>query len=1836
MDLDDFEATVAPGDDLAATKIAGAADAVRAFDACWYSARSRAARWMDLIGDYAGMERFVIDGDALVQRVLDDPLLGLAKDGELSFQLLHATHSLEKLLRSFIDRKAVFDVVFWESNRHMTTRCAGSDENAVASAALARTLLARHLHSHLKNEISVHIFSDLQDPGWIDYVSKTKPMFILTSDGGKLATSGDEVKAACVLTQRQHVFQLLCFGITVSILRDTEFRQTKIFSFVFEGRRELNPKSLLSPASLWTAFKNASNQVNSASYPSLTSQELSEGRLESGGTLDALLSDCVTNLHADGGLESVDDALVCVFVTHIILLHMGLPLELRSISDVGRDAKELLHPELSACLLQLLPRVFCTLHTLLVAARPGVPGPDVDFRVFGALLSFVNAESAGGTVSLESICGSTIYGRLCAIYQDSGRSPPSLDPLRAFPRVATQPRVVAEMPVVGVLPFENPMLDTEIGDLVVDTHASDVEPGFVTRLNPGTVYNDVHHWHNQLSILPHHQGGDARPESAEWLRRKALKRDQRFMAKFQKFAESLAGASSVGLQQQTISSVTARGSRLIDDARSTASTRASSPTFSRPTSPIISRPNSPALSAGRPGTPGKGKKPKPPTKKEALLQQIQAQKASTRLSDSQKWWSDQLSQIEALSSVRDRLVLAQNLAKNKRVSGPDADATIALEYRLYRMHLDLQLWIADLAQKDLEVHDSYAIRLVRDAVAAYKLPGHSVATLAALDSLMTSLGFAAYLPSLHISAAASAAAEDRSMTFKFEKLLKSSKSASPLYKWMRVPDGDPVLWQLRVFGEFMDRSMDSRPDRRVPFEPDAWQREVLDALDANESILVVAPTSAGKTFISFYAMEQVLRASDDGILVYVAPTKALVNQIAADVHARFRKTSRSGKNFWAIHSRDYRVNDPQSCQVLVTVPEILSTMLLSPSLAKLWTPRIKRIIMDEIHTIGEQESGPVWEQILLLAPCPVIGLSATVGDPETFNSWLASVQRAHGFKHTFIHHRHRYSHLRKHIYLLGHAPSEFSGLDSYRTTDRLRFLHPITMIGWGMTNLPSDFALESRDTLHLYGALLEHKARLPHTVAAELTRLYPSNFFSSEHPQFLKQKDILRYEEELFRLLRPVLVEHSEQPVGSVLQQISSHLTDPVVARESARVDLNLTPTPADFLQNLIHLVADLHKADDLPAILFSFDRHHCEVMGKTLLERLEAAEALWKGTSPVWAQKIRDWQLWESRAKERERAQLRLAKMKPKRDEEEGARDPSRNTSEASWEASFNPDEPLEQFSFSGGNAAYLKSELEQDIKDLSWSSVPTWALRALQRGIGVHHSGMNKGYRSLVERLFRLKFVRVMISTGTLALGINAPARTTVFCGDSPYLTALMYRQCAGRAGRRGFDLLGNVVFYGLPMDRIQRLVLSRLPPLSGNFPLTSTLVLRLCNLLEGSGRAPTAVRAVRSILQLPQVAYGSPVGHEQLMHHIRFSIDYLRRVQLLDESGRPLNLFGISARLYYTEPSNLALVVLLQSGVVHRICNQASTLAAKQELMLVLCHLFGRRYSPSTTTIPPKSASRVVLPPLPKDARDVLAVHSRMIVDIFSSYAHTYAKHHANKIRATSTQLPLSKRTFDSAPEDSPFMTYLRKRTSDLVVRCPFVATSGHGDTFSSATELTHAARDGLHMNAQAIPSMDMFLQHSAVRSKDRHTGQPQLNAYLLDFYTHGQADALVHENGIRRGDMWYALDDFSLSLRTVQATLVEMLEATAAGKSSASPPQSPKSPAPAILRDDKDWDATETPGGATSPQIDAGDDDDEGPIALGAKPATLGKEDWRVLEVVSEVVKEFDTTFRKIWA
>lgn len=91
----------------------------------------------------------------------------------------------------------------------------------------------------------------------------------------------------------------------------------------------------------------------------------------------------------------------------------------------------------------------------------------------------------------------------------------------------------------------------------------------------------------------------------------------------------------------------------------------------------------------------------------------------------------------------------------------------------------------------------------------------------------------------------------------------------------------------------------------------------------------------------------------------------------------------------------------------------------------------------------------------------------------------------------------------------------------------------------------------------------------------------------------------------------------------------------------------------------------------------------------------------------------------------------------------------------------------------------------------------------RFLKHGIGVHHAGMLPKYRRLVEQLAQLGVLKVICGTDTLGVGINVPIRTVLLTGLTKYdgrktrvLQAREFHQIAGRAGRAGFDTIGNVV--------------------------------------------------------------------------------------------------------------------------------------------------------------------------------------------------------------------------------------------------------------------------------------------------------------------------------------------------------------------------------------------------------------------------------------------------------
>ena len=116
---------------------------------------------------------------------------------------------------------------------------------------------------------------------------------------------------------------------------------------------------------------------------------------------------------------------------------------------------------------------------------------------------------------------------------------------------------------------------------------------------------------------------------------------------------------------------------------------------------------------------------------------------------------------------------------------------------------------------------------------------------------------------------------------------KNFKPFTKLANCLKSTFNHDILFQLEHCGDILKRTLNSSFDPRVRFMPDQWQKSLLDIVDKNESALVCCPTSSGKTFISYYIMKKALRENNGDIVVFITPIKALANQVAAEIYARF-------------------------------------------------------------------------------------------------------------------------------------------------------------------------------------------------------------------------------------------------------------------------------------------------------------------------------------------------------------------------------------------------------------------------------------------------------------------------------------------------------------------------------------------------------------------------------------------------------------------------------------------------------------------------------------------------------------------------------------------------------------------------------------------------------------------------------------------------------------------------------------------------------------------------------------------------------------------------------------
>jgi len=172
---------------------------------------------------------------------------------------------------------------------------------------------------------------------------------------------------------------------------------------------------------------------------------------------------------------------------------------------------------------------------------------------------------------------------------------------------------------------------------------------------------------------------------------------------------------------------------------------------------------------------------------------------------------------------------------------------------------------------------------------------------------------------------------------------------------------------------------ESQPPAKVyPFKLDPFQQTAVDCIERNESVLVAAHTSAGKTAVAEYAVAKSLR--DGQRVVYTSPIKALSNQKYRDLCEEFEDVG--------LMTGDITINPGATCLVMTT--EILRSMLYRGSEVM---REVAWVIYDEVHYMRDKERGVVWEESIVLLPHRVrfVFLSATIPNARQFVDWIAKI-----------------------------------------------------------------------------------------------------------------------------------------------------------------------------------------------------------------------------------------------------------------------------------------------------------------------------------------------------------------------------------------------------------------------------------------------------------------------------------------------------------------------------------------------------------------------------------------------------------------------------------------------------------------------------------------------------------------------------------------------------------------------------------------------------------------------------------------------------------------------------
>jgi helicase len=163
------------------------------------------------------------------------------------------------------------------------------------------------------------------------------------------------------------------------------------------------------------------------------------------------------------------------------------------------------------------------------------------------------------------------------------------------------------------------------------------------------------------------------------------------------------------------------------------------------------------------------------------------------------------------------------------------------------------------------------------------------------------------------------------------------------------------------------------------------QYKAIDAgIFDDKSLLICTPTASGKTLVAELAIMNAI-FHDKGKCVYIVPLKALANE-------KFNHFKKMHTFKTALSSGDIDSDDSylEKYDLIICTSEKFDSLIRHKTP---WLTKIKVVIIDEIHLLNDSSRGPTLEVVItilrkILKNVQLIGLSATIGNPEALAKWL--------------------------------------------------------------------------------------------------------------------------------------------------------------------------------------------------------------------------------------------------------------------------------------------------------------------------------------------------------------------------------------------------------------------------------------------------------------------------------------------------------------------------------------------------------------------------------------------------------------------------------------------------------------------------------------------------------------------------------------------------------------------------------------------------------------------------------------------------------------------------------